>query len=262
MIDLAEWYLHQRTHGKLQMEIPEDYIPGSTEMAYQIQRNNIISENRPIVGWKLGGTTQATRNIFDTNELYYGTLIEGMLFEGLHDIELPNLFQIKGEAEVVFRFNHTIENISERITIDKVTQYLESIAAGVEFPDTFIKNIPNYGLSALLADNCAAGVLVTSQFVDILSKNIEKLNSIQILCDHHPIASGSANNIIGGPLSALTDFINLAFEHNLTLAGGQVVATGGCTPCVSIPLDLTIAVIFEEFYPFHFTLKGAFQNDV
>ena len=257
MTDLAQWYSDQRTHRKVQREISKEYIPGSTEIAYQIQQKNTLSKTKPVVGWKLGGTNRETRKIFGTNNLYYGRLLEGTLFEDIHDVKLPDFFQVAGEAEVIFRFNRAIETISDPvITVDTVKRYLESVAVGVEFPDTFIRDVPRYGLSALLADNCAAGALVTGYFMDINSVAIDELNSVRIECEGKCIASGSTKNILGGLFFVMANFINLAVKHNLTLAGGQVVATGGCTPCISIPLGRVISVDFSGFNPFHFCLIG------
>ena len=57
--------------------------------AYQVQQNVISNLGLVVSGWKLGGTNSKTRELFNTNELYWGPIFNGCIMTKAPKSRLP-----------------------------------------------------------------------------------------------------------------------------------------------------------------------------
>ncbi|MBH0028543.1 hypothetical protein I6F53_16340 [Pseudoalteromonas sp. SWN29] len=110
-------------------------------------------------------------------------------------------------------------------------------------------------LPDLIRDNCAAGALIIGKEIGWNDSLISDFSGcIELLDNKIPVIEGLYNNLLKSPFNLLTDFLELAKKHNLPLREGQLVATGGISPCVEINAKKKYQVNFNHLGTFSFTL--------
>jgi 2-keto-4-pentenoate hydratase len=246
----AVTYKNIREQGSVEGEFP---IPDSLIEAYKIQKSNLSD----IKGWKLGGTTNFTRELFKTDSVYYGGVGGSYIFNASDAVKVPSFIkEPSGEAEVAFRLTDKVKELSTlNIKTIDMAELINTVIPSIEFPWSAFP-LPGCGLEVLVADSCAAGFLVFGEEIS-WSKELEALidGKVSVFTGTQLLASGSVDNIIGGPVDALRSFLSLAKEHEIEFSGGEIVATGGCTSCVPIPVGEKIFVKFEGLNSFEFNLE-------
>uniref|UniRef100_A0A486XVC4 2-keto-4-pentenoate hydratase n=1 Tax=Rheinheimera sp. BAL341 TaxID=1708203 RepID=A0A486XVC4_9GAMM len=220
------------------------------EYAYRIQ--NSISKSKFIGAWKLGGTTDLTRKLFKTKSAYYGSIESRYVFNA-GEVVLPKFIERPvGELEITFKLSREVENLAQfDLQSEPIDTFIDSVLPSIEMPwSQFL--LPEAGLNVLVADSCAAGLLILGEEY---SWNSDA--AIQFPCQlngNECLAEGDVNNIVMTPSGALREFLLLAKQHQLNLRQGQYVATGGCTACVSLPVNEILTVEFQELGGFSFKL--------
>ncbi|MCJ8294572.1 MAG: hypothetical protein HRU06_12830 [Oceanospirillaceae bacterium] len=243
-------YKSIREQGSVEDGFP---TPDSLIEAYKIQKENF----RDIKGWKLGGTTSFTRKLFNTDKVYYGGVGGSYIYKASDVVKVPSFIkEPSGEAEVAFRLTDKVKELSTlNIKAIDMAELIHAVIPSIEFPWSAFP-LPACGLKVLIADSCAAGFVVFGEEINWTKELEEVLNGkVTIFTSNRLLASGSVDNIIGGPVDALRSFLFLAKEHKIKFAGGEIVATGGCTSCIPIPVGEKISVKFENLNSFEFKLE-------
>jgi len=242
---------------KSNLEMVEAIQPNDLKHAYELQKIN--SEYlSSIGGWKLGGTTELTRRLFNTQNTYYGVLDSNVIFNASEEIKLPEkINHCVGEVEVCFRLSKKAASINQyNLEKSDVNIFIDAVMPSIELPWSNFQ-LPDEGLNVLIADSCAAGALIVGNPIPWNDQSEELLrDKVRLNCGDMVLAEGEIENIIDGPVQALKEFLLLAKEHQLELKQGHLVATGGCTPCVPLPLNDTLTVSFELLGSFSFKMKG------
>lgn len=251
---ISDFYLHSRRSGNVVGELQK---PSSLMQAYEIQKRNSL-ELGAVLGWKLGATTLNTQNLFSTKDVCYGAICQPEVMPAGADLILPEKINYPvGEIEVCFRLSDRVEDIAEYDFQNiSIHAFIEAVVPSIELPWSSLP-LPDAGLEVLVADSCASGALIIGSELQ-WKKNVEKLLAGPVVLHdkNETLAKGVVENILGGPLMALTDFLKLSQQHSLALMPGQLVATGGCTPCVKLPRGRSLYVEFEQLGAFSFSLKN------
>jgi 2-keto-4-pentenoate hydratase len=192
-------------------------VPQSLDAAYA-QVNRQVQENpQRWRAWKLGGTNHGSRRTFNVTALYYGAI------EAEESLTCPArapgypMIECKGEVEYALR-----------ISADR--QGYDAWCVALEMPSTPITNVQDLGVSALVADRCAAGALILGS---VHRAPLPVLDGSKLELDQDGIRLDCAGveNLTDHPEQILTDFLALASEHGLAPSPGDWVATGGVTAC-------------------------------
>jgi 2-keto-4-pentenoate hydratase len=219
----------------------------SLDDAYRIQKSN-IGKLGVVAAWKLGGTTLATRNAFNTTKTYLGPIFDGAVFKSmeLDKVSYPRGTP-KGEVEIYFRLNHyALTYAEETFEEARVLECISGFGLCVEFPWSVFE-LPREGLSILVADCCASGSLAIGPTMPKEQYlKLSKLETVSLSSNSKLIAEAPISTIVDGPLSALHDFLLLVSEYQLPIENGQLVATGGITPCVDLPIETRINVASSD----------------
>jgi 2-keto-4-pentenoate hydratase len=239
--------------------VKEFLSPESVTEAYQIQHKNILTTREPISAWKLGGTTKSTRDTFQTASLFYGPIFASSIYSYSESIKLdPKFREPKGELELSFKLSSAVNTLtSEKLKNDKVFfNTIQSLYASVELPWSAFP-LPEAGLKVLIADYCASGALILGNELPWRENLIKNLScDVYMKTKSTLLAQGSLSQIIEGPLEALRGFLFLALEQKIPLKAGQIVASGGVSKCVNLPLDEEITVDFNQLDQFKFLIKS------
>jgi 2-keto-4-pentenoate hydratase len=192
--------------------------------AYSIQKGVIDGLNKRVSGWKLGGTNTKTRNLFNVDELYWGPVFNGCITTNPQDIEL-----YCGEVEIALKLNKNIQSIDVKVDPENLPKYIDSVALAIEYPQSFISNISEFGVQALISDCCGSGQCLISREMPFL----EFINGsmIDIKVNSITIEKCSTDFLIGGLHQVACDFINNSIQLGFKLNSGQWLFTGGLSEC-------------------------------
>ena len=251
--DIAQYYLKARVDGTAPQPVEQ---PGSLSEAYALALENAAAIGA-VGAWKLGGTNAATRELFATDEAYFGPVFAAHVHEATANLVLGQAGFTHGELELCFRLSEGVNDPGALGNpVENLQDLIEELYLGVEFPWSPF-DPPSDGLKVLVADCCASGALVVSR--GNLAGDAAGAQAVRLTVDGEngveELAIGSTSNILGGPMQALADFLVLAQAHGVQLQPGQLVATGGCTPCVELPRGKTLRADFGAFGSFEFSLQ-------
>lgn len=239
--------------------VKEFLSPDSISEAYEIQHKNILTTKEPISAWKLGGTTKSTQDVFQTKSLFYGPIFASSLYSYSDSIKLdPKFREPKGELELSFKLSSTVSTLTkEKLKNDNIFfKTIQSLYASVELPWSAFP-LPEAGLKVLIADYCASGALILGNEIPWRENLIKNLScEVYMKTKSTLLTQGSLSQIIEGPLEALRAFLFLALEQKIPLKANQIVASGGASKCVSLPLDEEITVDFNQLDQFKFLIKS------
>lgn len=235
---LAEKLIALR-RAKMRRPFELDEFPANVEEAYRVAARTLALDGRRIAAWKLGATTAGTRNAFATDTVYFGAITEAEIWvSGECSSHLPPPV-FRAEAEIAFRLAIDIEAADATAVMLELAPaaIFDAWAPALEAPYSCIENIPEVGLTALLADRCAAGALfLATPRADIADPAIDQ--QIAIAIDGEIAAAGSAStSLLMSPMAAALEFLSIAPTQGAVLSKGQWVSTGGITPCIELPVD-------------------------
>lgn len=154
-------------HRKLKKPSTLYHRPDSINEAYRIQR---VNRNKlgDILAWKLGGSTLTTRQIFNTDSIYFGPIFaNNVTFSDnkLKSLPIYNLLRY-GEAEIAFRLSNQINLLDEPSLMRDPNLLVDAIYPAVELPCAPFP-LPDAGLEVLIADMCASGHLILGQAISL-----------------------------------------------------------------------------------------------
>ena len=221
-------------------------LPGDAGAAYRVAA--VTLDGRAVAAWKLGATTAGTRATFATETIYFGALVAGEVWH-VGDPALVPPPVLRGEAEIAVRLGRDVA-AGEDVSAVADAALFDAWAPALECPYSAIENIPEAGLTALLADRCAAGAL----FVGAVRDGIDAAamdGELAIVVDGAVAAAarpGAA--LLMPPLAAARGFLVEAARQGVALGAGQWISTGGVTACIALPPDRPVALRFagvDEF---------------
>lgn len=218
MTQRATPYVRTLLNPTGQVRLASEQLFGSLEDAYRaVRRENPAPEFG--AAWKLGGTTEKTRELFSVDRLYFGALHEKELVRPGDRVPPHPLCQLQGEVEVAIRIGADDESF-------------DAWCIALEMPASPVANLLEAGVKALVADRCAAGCLVLSEArpIGTLGPRIE----LHVEQNGETVSEGHSDNLVDPPLVCATTFLHTAREHGFRPRAGQWIATGGLTPCVPL----------------------------
>ena len=210
--------------------------------AYNIQLR--YASKVQILGWKLGGSNTLTRDIFDVDVPYFGFLQPDQIaFTDREKIvHKHNKFELEYCVWLPENFDSAYDYKCDEIRNWHVT-------FGLEFPHTRIENIPEKGVSHLVADNCASGYLVTTDH----KIDYQPLDDFLLLVNdkYHE----SRIDLTDDVSILVKKFLDEARLRHAPVEGGQVIATGGLTPLIHLNNGDQVKVIYNNItaltYEYH-----------
>ncbi|HVW77362.1 MAG TPA: hypothetical protein VHB45_07100 [Alloacidobacterium sp.] len=251
--------IHLRRHT-LRRAVETSALPVTTEAAYDFAAATVGLLGKTAAAWKLGATTAGTRQIFSTEEIYFGALLPEEIWTSTSGEQPPAPPVLRGEAEIAFRLAVDIEaGEADAFLIDDAGKLFDCWAPGIEAPYSCIENIPEAGLRALLMDRCSAGALYLGA-PRLLSEGSAMAQQIEIFVGNCSLAQGTAGTaLLLSPIEAALGFLRVAARQGVNVRRGQWISTGGITPCVPMPFGQPIRLVLGGETVFEFVVQDASQ---
>jgi 2-oxo-3-hexenedioate decarboxylase len=188
------------------------------------------------VGWKVGFTNRTIWNEYGVHAPIYGPLYDSTVTHvtGLAQLAIGHLLEPRIEPEIVFRLKKAP---SAHMDEETLIGCLDGVAHGFEIVQSIF---PGWRFKA--ADTVAAFALHGAEAVGPFTpmpgwrtpqewrKLLERF-SITLFKDGVQVDRGIADNVLGGPLSALRHFIGeIARDPDQEMPGpGMIISTGTIT---------------------------------
>lgn len=216
-------------------------LPPSVAAAYDVAAATLGLLGSEPAGWKLGGTTAATRRTFAADEIYYGALLADEIWDSTVAAKPPVPPVLRGEAEIALRLAMDIPyDQSEAALRSPDSELFDAWAPAIEAPYSCVQGLEELGLRALLMDRCAAGALYLGE-PRLTMEDPAMDQAIEIIADGVRVARGTAHSsLLMTPREAARGFLQVAADQGVSVRQGQWLSTGGITACVMLPLGRPI----------------------
>ena len=207
------------------------------------------------VAWKLGGTTQFVRDIFNIDWMFYGPLGRHEVYEDGQTATVPPLPGPVAEPEIAVRLNCDIEPDSAPRSDAQIIKIIDAVAPALDIAAVALEDPASEGVLSLISDRAGTGLVLTGKWdsPSILQRLTQQ--PVKLLLDGQECSSGNADVLLGGIYGALRDFFVQAARENRTLYKGAIIATGGLAPAIPIGDAKTVTASFEGWQTAHFALE-------
>lgn len=210
-------YLRRGAGGLTPVALTRADLPASLDAAYAALAAAQAADPGRWGGWKLGGSNHASRAAFGVDRPYYGALAQDEILLQPAVAPARPLAELKGEVEVALR-------------LDASCTGYDAWCVALEMPASALTGLVGLGVVALVADRCAAGVLVlgpsqTGPLPGAEARFGQRINGT-------PRGDHGYETLVAAPPSILSDFLAMARDHGAPLAPAHWVATGGIGPCL------------------------------
>ncbi|MQQ09586.1 hypothetical protein GFB49_14045 [Epibacterium sp. SM1979] len=176
--------------------------------------------------WKIGGANPWSRAVFNNQEVFVGPLNITEVSVDSTEVSLAGLVAPLAEPEVMLEIadpnGHTPEARFSRMGL------------GIEIPASVLPETLKPELMGQICDRAGAGHLWIAAVQPFDAHRLSTTFAAQFALNNGEPADASSANVIGGPLGAAHEFLEIAKRHSLPVASGQWVATGGLCPAVAI----------------------------
>lgn len=204
--------------------------------------------------WKLGGTTQFVRDIFDIDYPFYGPLGSHEVYDNGQEAIIPPLPGPVAEPEIAVRLSRDIPPAQTPRTDADLTDMIDAIAPALDIAAVALKDPASEGVLSLIADRAGAGLILTGEWQHKSILPRLKNQPVRLLLGGREVSRGNANVLIGGVLGALRDMLIQAAREDRTFFAGDIIATGGLAPAIPIGHATSVTASFDGWQRAHFKL--------
>lgn len=201
-----------------QLELPPD-LAG----AYRIQHELIarrLARGEQLVGYKLGFTSKAKMAQMGVSEIIVGQLTDGMQVADGADVDLGRFIHPRIEPEIAFRLGRDVG--------DDIADCVDAVAPALEIIDSRYRDF-RFSLPDVIADNTSAAAFVIGAWQPIA--DVADLD-VRLVVDGADAETGSTAAILGHPMRALEELVELAAKYGIALRAGDVLLAGAATAAV------------------------------
>eukprot|EP01067_Filipodium_phascolosomae_P008175 Filipodium_phascolosomae@DN6885_c0_g1_i1.p1 len=229
---------------------PEALTVKTIDEGRAVCKEYVKALKQPIIGWKVGASSDAALAKFGLTEPFYGPLV-GTVTSPLVTRK-SCLLNLKGfESEYTMKMSKDFPKKSDKseYTVEEVTGGIELVYTSIEIASTRLRD--HWGVIGLIADGGANQMLVLGETVPDWKESAALTeNKVTISMNGTEAASGDGKAVLGSPLKALTWLVNALIKDDMTLKKGDLVATGTTTGMVMPPSDAATVEVVSDFGPY------------
>ena len=214
----------------------------SLEDAYEIQKLSIarrLDRGEKLLGLKMGFTSKAKMEQMGVHDMILGRLTDAMLYEAGSELSRSKFIHPRAEPEIAFLIG---KDIREEITLENVSEYVQSVALAVEVIDSRYEKF-KFSLEDVVADNCSSAAFAIGQWHPV-ETNIKGI-LMSMVSDDVIVGKGNSDAILGNPLASMVAAARLANTYGEFINKGHVILAGAATPASYIKKGSTIAAFAE-----------------
>ena len=204
----------------------------SLDQAYEVVLDEVLKNDLPIAGWKIGGTNKPSQLAFGASSLFFGPLLEPQVFSYPVTEILPPVEKKMIEVEIAVRLNVSSNSVSEW-------------ALALEFPQLTGDSISDLSLPMLIADHCGAGALYVGRSRDPSELISARNSEIALMVNGEALEQFSINTLTSVPEVISSEFLNLARKFGFEVDSSHWIATGGMSSLFAVESGSEIEVLLD-----------------
>jgi len=228
--------------------VQSNFWPETAEEGYAIQAALHQQLGGPIKGWKIAATAIAGRVHINVDRPLAGRITSSMCHADGAQVPFGSNRMAVAEAEFVFTLGRDLPPRKSEYTNEEVALSIQSLHAGLEFPDSRFVDFTLPGTAGLIADNACAWQFVlgdpTSEKFDPASLSDHPTS---LIINNRTVTTGQGSDALGGPLTALKWIANTLSYLGIGLQAGQFVTTGVTGLPVAIKRGDTVRADLGKF---------------
>jgi 2-keto-4-pentenoate hydratase len=210
-------------------ELPDAMRPRSRPEGYQAAAAVARQSGSDVAGWKIAATSDAGQRHINVDGPLVGRILKSRLKPYGASVTLGDNIMRVAEAEFAFGF---ARDLAPRTTPYSEAEAMDAVGAlhlSIEVPDSRYADFTKVGAAQLIADTACACWLVLGPPVERPWRHLDlSAHAVRGLRNGEVVAEGTGKAVLGGPVKALTWFVNEASTYCGGVKAGQFVTTGTC----------------------------------
>jgi 2-keto-4-pentenoate hydratase len=209
-----------------------DYVksnlwPETMEEGYAVQTAIHQRTAGAIKGWKIAATAVAGRAHINVDRPLAGRLLSSMCFADGAQLPFGSNRMAVAEAEFVFTLGRDMPPRKTEYSTEEVALSIQSLHAGLEFPDSRFVDFTLPGTAGLIADNaCAWQFVLGDPTTEMFDPTSLSDHPTSLIINGETATTGKGSDALGGPLTALVWIANTLSQLGIGMQAGQFVTTG------------------------------------
>lgn len=214
--------------------LPPDLQPQSIEEAYAIQllmRERLVEVRGPVVGWKIGLTSQTAQTLMRSEGPVIGAIFEATLYQSPARVRGRDFIRLGIDCHLAFKMSRNLPAHGVPYGREVVQRAISVCAPVIELvEDRGANNHTQVGAFQLVAENVWNGGLVLGPIIAGWDRlNLPRLRG-RLRFQGVWVSDGFGRDVMGHPLDALTWLANELPRRGAFLRAGDWVATGALMP--------------------------------
>jgi 2-keto-4-pentenoate hydratase len=227
--------------------LPEAMRPRSRAEAYLAAAELARQSGSAVAGWKIAATSEAGQKHINVDGPLAGRILSTRLLPQSSAVPLGGNIMRVAEAEFAFSF---ATDLPPRATPYSDAEALDAVGAlhlSIEVPDSRYADFTTVGAAQLIADTACACWLVLGPAVETPWRHLDlAAHVVKGLRNGAVVAEGTGKAVLGGPLKALTWFVNEASTYCGGVKAGEFVTTGTCIIPMAVAPGDEVTVDYGE----------------
>jgi 2-keto-4-pentenoate hydratase len=210
-------------------ELPQSMRPTSRAEGYEAAAAVAARSGSSVAGWKIAATSEAGQKHINVDGPIIGRILKSRLLTPGTSVTLGDNIMKVAEAEFAFGFTSGLPSRAEPYSEAEALAAVGSLHLSIEVPDSRYQDFTKVGAAQLIADTACASWLVLGPAVETPWRHLDlSAHVVKGFRNGAQAAEGTGKAVLGGPLRALTWFVNEASTFCGGVRAGQFVTTGTC----------------------------------
>ncbi len=233
---LAEMLIAARQNHQAIDSVPDELVPVDLAEAALVDDRVAELSGWTVLGWKIGATSAAAREILGAPEPF-----AGRVYSILRSGAVLSSDDVLGEPRIEGEFAFTLGADLGPAACDRaaVAAAIANVCPAIEVVGGRYANMFGVPLSCLAADAGTNGLLVLGDPAEGVDYETLPNATATMTANGEVIGQGTGADVHGGPLNALCWLVDHLAARGIGLRAGQVVTTGTATQLGDFPAGST-----------------------
>ncbi|MDA0368275.1 MAG: fumarylacetoacetate hydrolase family protein [Proteobacteria bacterium] len=215
--------------------------------AYAIQDDITALSHSVPLGWKLGATSTASQSALGLEGPFYGPLLAPFCHANGAQISGAGSFSPGAEGEFALILDVDLPTRAHTYSEQEVSDAVAAVCPALEIAGSRLSGgIVGADPRHLIADGAANVAFVRGTPVADWRRFDLAAHRVALSINGDEKATGTGALVLGGPITALTWFVNILSNKGCGLAAGEIVTTGTCTGFIPLKQGDSVHVDFGD----------------
>ncbi len=239
----AEYVASCRINGRKLARFPREWGVKGLDAAYAVQalaNKRLAEELGAPAGLKLGGTTQAMRDLINVPEALLGEVFGSTVYESGSVLRLQDYHRLGIESEIAVVLSKSLHPEDMPLDREQAWRFVGAVIPAIEIVDDRYDDFRTIGAETQIADNIFnAGSILGPRVGDWERLPWDRL-VCQTVLNGIEVAKGKSDALLGHPLDALLFALQRWAKLDRRLPEGALISLGTITqvqwidePCVA-----------------------------